>query len=537
MENFKRRTSGSRDQTRRASVDGFTRRQSGVGSREPAVQARTARRVGDFSHTDGFHARSRRSMSTPRQPRRDDSGAISLNLPDSSGAEKHKKGFLNWYKAKKLPKLRTVALVFVIAFGSYFITSAYLKARQVFQGGGGAVALQGDIDPARLQGEGDGRVNILLLGTDDAAALTDTIIVASIDPIHDEAALLSIPRDLYVQREGLGSMKINEVFPNEHNRAMTEQATTRQADVRGYRAIQDTVSEVTGIPMHYYVSIDIDGFQRAIDTVGGVTMNVEDPVYEVLSLEGQRYVLNVQPGEQEFDGLRAMAYVRSRKTSPRGDFDRSERQRELLIALKNEIVSSGTWSNPNRISGLFNDFSDNVTTSFGIDEIMRLREIADDIGAQSVSSLELVGDEPNNFITSSNLNGLSIQVPREGMYEYSEIQNYVRNTLRDGYLRQENANVLVVNGTNQPDLAERTTKQLESFGYNVAPPQSAELSNYQETVLVDLTMGEKKYTKRYLEQRMKTFASSRLPSGVSINTEGIDFVILIGQNEITRLEN
>ncbi len=537
MENFKRRTSGSRGQSQRTSVDGFVRRQSGAGSREPAVQARPTRKVGDFSHADGFHNRSRRATSSPRQPKRDDAGTISLNLPDSSNADKPKKSFFNWYKTNKLPKLRTVALVFVIAFGSYFITSAYLKARQVFQGGGGAVALQGDIDPARLQGEGDGRVNILLLGRDDAAALTDTIIIASIDPIHDEAALLSIPRDLYVQREGLGSMKINEVFPNERNRAIAEQATTRQAEVRGYRAIQDTVSHVTGIPMHYYVSIDIDGFRRAIDTVGGVTIDVEQQVYDVLVLDGQRYVLNVQSGEQDFDGLRAMAYVRSRKTSTRGDFDRSERQRELLIALKNEIVSSGTWSNPNRISGLFNDFSDNVTTSFGLDEIMRLREIADEIGSQNISSLELVGDEPNNFIVPGNLNGLSIQVPREGMYEYGEIQNYVRNTLRDGYLRQENANVVVVNGTNQPDLAERTTKELESFGYNVAPPQSAELSNYQETVLVDLTGGEKKYTKRYLEQRMKTFASSRLPSGVSINTEGIDFVILIGQNEITRLEN
>jgi polyisoprenyl-teichoic acid--peptidoglycan teichoic acid transferase len=496
-----------------------------------------SRKVGDFSHSDGYHQRARRSTQAARQPQRDDSGSIALDMKLDNDTKTRKKPKNSWFSKAHLPKLRTVALVFVIAFGSYFITSAYLKARQVFQGGGGAVALQDNIDPARLSGEGDGRVNVLLLGTDDAGGLTDTIIVASIDPIHDEAALLSIPRDLYVEREGLGSMKINEVFPNERNRALAEQATQRQAQIRGYKAIQDSVSEVIGIPMHYYVSVDFDGFRRAIDTVGGLTLTVEQPVYEVMSLEGQRYVLNVQPGEEHFDGLRALAYVRSRKTSPRGDFDRSERQREMLIALKDEIVSSGTWSNPARINSLFSDFSDNVQTSFALEEIMRLREIADKIGADNVESIELVGEEPKNFIISDSLNGLSIQRPRIGMYDYSEIQNFVRNTLRDGYLRSEDAVVLVMNGTDQPDLAARQTEELESFGYSVATPQENDIPLQRETILVDLTNGEKKYTKRYLEQRLKTFASTNLPRGVSVDNERVDFVILIGDNEVTRLQN
>ncbi len=526
MENFHRRPA-PRNKTRRSSMDGFVAN----GAKTP----NGSRKVGDFSQRDGLHQRSRRSMQQTRQPRRDDSGSIKLDMNLDNGAKKNqqraKKRFSKW----QMPRMRTMALVFVIAFGSFLITSAYLKARQVFQGGGGAVALQDDVDPARLNGEGDGRVNILLLGTDDAAGLTDTIIIASIDPIHDEAALLSIPRDLYVEREGLGSMKINEVFPNERNRALANQATQRQAQIRGYRAVQDSVSEVAGIPMHYYASIDFDGFRRAIDTVGGVTLEVDQPVYEVLSLQGQRYVLNVQTGQEQFDGLRALAYVRSRKTSPRGDFDRSERQRELLIALKDEIVSSGTWSNPARINSLFSDFADNTETSFALEEIMRLREIADKIN--TIESIELVGEEPKNFIISDMLGGLSIQRPRAGMYDYSEIQNYVRNTLRDGYLRSEDATVLVMNGTDQPYLAQKQTEELESYGYTVATPQENSIPRQRETILVDLTNGEKRYTKRYLEQRLKTFASTNLPRGVTVDNQQIDFVILIGDNEITRLQN
>lgn len=513
-------------------MDGFVT----GGSARRAPQG--SRKVGDFSHDDGYHQRARRSNQSARQPNRDDSGSINLDMElDNSETKARKKTKRSWLSKAHLPKLRTVALVFVIAFGSYFITSAYLQARQVFQGGGGAVALQDGVDPARLSGEGDGRVNVLLLGTDDAGGLTDTIIVASIDPIHDEAALLSIPRDLYVEREGLGSMKVNEVFPNERNRALEEQATRRQAQIKGYKAIQDTVSEVIGLPMHYYVSVDFDGFRQAIDTVGGVTLEVEQPVYEVMQIQGQRYELNVQPGEEHFEGLRALAYVRSRKTSPRGDFDRSERQREMLIALKDEIVSSDTWSNPARINSLFNDFSDNVETSFALEEIMRLREIADKIGADNVESIELVGEEPKDFIVSDNLNGLSIQRPKTGMYDYSEIQSFVRNTLRDGYLRSEDATVLVMNGTDQPDLATRQAEELESFGYSVASPQENDIPPQRETILVDLTDGEKRYTKRYLEQRIETFASTSLPREVVVDDERIDFVILIGDNEVTRLQD
>ena len=535
MENFTETNRSNNRRRQHLSTDGFRpvkkAQQSDIG------QARVGRRqIGDFSQRNGLHSRQRKQHGQGRQPQRDNHGKIRLDLPPDASSKKKKTSSL--FSKLTMPKVRTVALVLVIAFGSYFITSSYLKARDVFQGGGGAVAMQDNIDPARLNGEGDGRINVLLLGTDDAGGLTDTIIVASIDPIHKEAALVSIPRDLYVEKDMLGSMKINEVFPNVRNRALAEQATRRQANLQGFQAMQDSVSEVLGIPIHYYTSIDFDGFRRAVDTVGGVTLHVEQPVYEVMHLDGQRYVLNVQAGEETFDGLRALAYSRSRKTSPRGDFDRSERQRELIIALKEEILSTDTWSNPARINALFNDFADNVNTSFSVDEIRRLQEIGESIDPDSVESLELVGEEPKNFIVSSTAGGLSIQVPRAGMYDYSEIRSYIRNTLRDGYLRQEDATVLVVNGTGQAHLATQTTEELDSYGYTVLDPIDGPTQTQRDTVLVDMTGGEKKYTKRYLEQRFQTFMSNNLPEGIDLPEQPrVDFVILIGQNEVARLQN
>ncbi len=541
MEHLRRKNQSHTSEKRaRGSTDGF------MASRSGAPHAR--RKIGAFHQADGFRSSSRADQrrqlgpsaqrrNNERQPQRDDAGNIRLDMPQDASKRKRPKKKSVFRAVTPHVRLRTVALVLVIAFGSYFVTTAYLKTRQVFQGGGSAVALRENIDPSRLNGEGDGRVNVLLLGMDDAARLTDTIIVASIDPIHKEAALVSIPRDLYVDQGDLGSMKINEVFPNTRSRAIAESASEQQANIRAYRAVQDIVGEVLGIPMHYYSSIDFDGFRRAIDTVGGVTLTVDEPVYEVLDLEGRQYVLNVQPGEETFDGLRALAYVRSRKTSPRGDFDRSERQREMLIGLRNEIGSADTYTNPARLNALFNDFADNVQTNFSLEEVARLNEIAREIDPDSIQSIELVGEEPTNFIGSGNISGLSIQLPRAGANNYSEIHSYIRNTLRDGYLRSEDADVLVLNGTGYADLAEQTTEELASFGYTMRDPRPAPNQDVQETILVDLTGGEKKYTKRYLEQRFKTFASTRLPEGVDRAEVSADFVILIGQNEVSRIQN
>ena len=514
-------------------MDGFVRRQSSTGSAAPQQR----RQIGQTHRESGRPKQSTTQQS--RNPTRDNSGSIALKLPKDTTKKRSRS---NGKKQRslmggRLPKMRTMALVLLIAFGSYFITAAYLKARDVFQGGGGAVALEENIDPGKLTGEGDGRVNVLLLGKDDDADLTDTIIIASIDPIHDEAALLSIPRDLYVRVEGLGEMKINEVFPNARNAALAQQTTERQAEVRAYRTLQEEIKKVTGIPMHYYATIDFDGFRRAIDTVGGVTLDVEQPVYERMHLQGRQYILDVSEGRETFDGTRALAYVRSRKTSSRGDFDRSERQREILIALRDEILSSSTLTNPSRMNTLFNDFADNVNTSFSFEELLRLQEIGRKIDTNNIDSLELVGDAPHDYIVSNMLNGLSIQQPRAGMFDYSEIQRFVRTELRDGYLRSENATVLVLNGTDQPGLATRTAEQLESYGYTVLEPADGPTQSQRETILVDLTQGKKKYTKRYLEQRMQTFASTRVPEGVVVDVDRADFVILIGQDEVTRLQN
>jgi len=378
-------------------------------------------------------------------------------------------------------------------------------------------------------------VNILLLGRGgeghDGPDLTDTILVASIDPIQKKAALLSIPRDLWVQPDGLGHTKINAVFANAKYAALAKKQSVADAEKAGFSAIEKQIQTDIGIPIHYRIMVDFKAFEQAVDTVGGIDANIgpNETVYEALydHSRGKRYVLDVKQGKQHFDGQRALFYSRSRNASARGDFDRTERQRKIILALKDKVLSLGTFANPVKISQLIDAFGNHVQTNMSVNEVMRLYDIGKNIESTGVASVGLA-DSPNNYVITDNVNGLSVVRPRAGIDDFSEIQSYIRNALKDGFLANENASVAVYNGTNTPGLATKKAAELKSYGYNVATIADAPTKTYTQTVLVDLRNGQKKYTRHYLEQRLGVTAVNSLPDK-TIVPGAADFVIILGQ--------
>ncbi len=377
-------------------------------------------------------------------------------------------------------------------------------------------------------------MNILLLGKGGdghtAPDLTDTILIASIDPVQKQVALLSIPRDLNVANSGI--KKINSVYADAKYAAVNKNANDVDAENAGFDAIEQVIEEKIGIPVHYHIMVDFEGFKKAISTVGGVDIDVDadNTVYEVLwdPTTRKHYTLDVKQGKQHFDGTRALFYARSRQTSPRGDFDRTERQRKLLIALKEKVLSVGTFANPVKLSQLISDFGDHVSSNLSKNEVLRVYDLGKDIGADKIASVGLA-DPPNNYVQTDNINGISIVRPRAGLTDFSEIQNYVRNALKDGFIAQENATIEVYNGTNTPGLASKKATELKSYGYNVTVVADAPTKTYQKHVLVDMRNGQKKYTKHYLEQRLGVTAVTSLPVGIT-NSTSADFVIILGSN-------
>ena len=536
--------------TPRGAVDGFV----GGGQRGARVnrrvsvtdnKANSSGRLDAFKGAEGFKPNAQNKVRTSSNaavgaspgmqrhvPLND--GNIKLDMPRSSA----RKGKI---RSKKKKVFRTFAFlsIAVVLIGGLIFGNGFLKARKIFGGGGNAPALDANVDPTKLNGEGDGRVNILMLGKGgaghDGADLTDTLLIASIDPIQKEASLLSIPRDFWVKTD-TGSSKINAVYANAKYKVLNGKKTADindRAEKAGLAAIEAEMEEVTGIPIHYYVMIDFVAFEKAINTVGGININVDKNgvVYERLfdTITRKQYVLDVKEGPNQFDGKRALFYARSRHTSARGDFDRAERQRAVIIALKDKITSAGTYGNPVKVNQLVNEFGDHVRSNLSTGEVLRVYDIIKGVDSSKIGSVGLA-DQPNVLVQTDTINGQSIVRPIAGLYDYTKIQSFIRNTLKDGYIKNENASIAVYNGSTIVGLAAKRADELKSFGYNITTVENAPTKNYAQTVLVDLTGGKKKYTISYLEKRLKTTAVTQLPDN-TISPNGAEFVIILGQNE------
>jgi len=416
------------------------------------------------------------------------------------------------------------------------LSQGYVKIHHAFKGNAVSVAaLTANVSPSLLKGEGDGRINILLLGrgggTHDAPDLTDTMLLISVDPVNHTSTLLSIPRDLWVSVPKQGAMKINAAWETGEFRYLGKVApgsTDPAAIQAGFDEVDQVVTSVFGVPINYNVIVDFQAFKQAVDTVNGVTVDVPTALIDpTMAWENHYNPVLAKAGTQTFNGTQALMYVRSRETT--NDFARSLRQRTVMLALKSKVDTLGTLSNPIRIAGLINAFGNNVATDLSLSDATRLYGIVKDIGDSNITSVGLA-DAPNNFITTGPMNGQSIDLPTAGLFDYSAIRLFVRSQLKDGYIVKENAKIVILNGTTVPGLATAKADELKTYGYNVVAIANAPSSGWAQTTLVDLSHGQAKYTGHYLEQRFNQTSINKLPDPL-IQTNGADFVIIIGSDE------
>jgi LCP family protein required for cell wall assembly len=430
-----------------------------------------------------------------------------------------------------------VTTAIVISLGGVLGFQAYGNLHKVFNGGAAtAAALEENVDPNLLKGEGAGRINILLMGrgggTHSAPDLTDTMILASIDPVNHTQALISIPRDLWVTVPNRGAMKINAAWETgefQYLGRVAPGSNNPQAIQAGFDEVDQVVENVLGVNIDYNILVNFQAFQQAVDTVGGVTVNVPTDLFDpTMAWENGGNPLLAAAGVDNFDGAQALRYVRSRETT--SDFARAQRQRALLLALKAKVASLGTLSNPLKISHLMNDFSNNVKTDLTLKDASRLYGIVKSISDDQTKSIGLA-DEPTKFLTTGNLAGQSIALPKDGLFNYGAIQDFIRTQLPDGYLLKEQAPIIVLNGTDQVGLATTLGDKLTSYGYNVVGVANAPTNQYGHTIIVDRSHGKDKYTAHYLSQHFNTETTTGLPD-TRIQPNGAAFVIIIGSDEI-----
>ncbi len=234
-------------------------------------------------------------------------------------------------------------------------------------------------------------LNILLLGTDhrpgdDPSWRTDTIIIVAIRPKTKSVGLLSIPRDLWVQIPGYGPGRINTAdFIGE----------SIYGPGGGPRLLEATLHENLGIPVHAYARIHFDGLVRIVDSLGGVTVEVDRYFDEVMD-EGTPYAsyFSLAPGKQRLDGPTALAYARSRKGS--SDLDRCRRQQQLLLAIRDAALRPSVLP---QIPGLIAALADTIETNLPVDKILSLVPLACQLDATSYRTQVLDGTMVSDWIT------------------------------------------------------------------------------------------------------------------------------------------
>ncbi|MEX0748551.1 MAG: LCP family protein [Candidatus Saccharimonadales bacterium] len=263
-----------------------------------------------------------------------------------------------------------------------------------------------------------GRTNLLVLGVDEAAKLSDTIMLISIDHSDSERpkmAIVGIPRDLYVSIPGFDSAKINAAHAYGEN-----------YDYRGGgpALTAATIEEHFDIPIHYHLALDFEGFEKIIDAVGGITVEVEqlleDPFYPAPGYNGYEPLV-IEAGEHHFDGQTALRYARSRQTTT-SDFDRAHRQQQVVVALQTEIMRREVLTDFSTIRSLLAVFEAHVTTNLTRLEMFKLANLARQLDAETPS--QYVIDTSNLLVPVQNEAGSSL-VPRSG--GFSEIQQFIDN--------------------------------------------------------------------------------------------------------------
>lgn len=417
----------------------------------------------------------------------------------------------------------SVALILLVT-GSVLGFKAVLATQRIVtrNAGPGAPALAGSIDPTKLRGEGDGRINILMLGIGgqghDGSNLSDTMMVASIDPNTKNVAMLSIPRDLYVKIPGYGGSKINAA--NAYG---------------GPELAKKVVSQMLDLPIHYYVQVDFAGFKQAVDSVNGVdilnTANLYDPEYPCENERGY-CTFKLIPGQYHMDGKAALRFSRCRHGSCGGDFGRAARQQMIMVALRQKALEASTLTNPVKLAGLIDSAGSHLKTDLKLDEMKKLAAIIKDIDIAKATQ-KVLDETPAGLLVagSGQFPGAgSIELPRAGAFNYTEIQELVHSIFIDGFLKQENAAIEIQNGTAKEGLAAAVVKQLSAYNYNVLGAKTAAEQTHAVSTIYDYTSGKKPYTVKYLEARFGVKAQQAAAAPAVAGQQSPDITVIVGND-------
>lgn len=377
----------------------------------------------------------------------------------------------------------------------------------------------------RLKKSEEGRLNILLAGIAGKGKpgqyLTDTLMVVSVDMKTGKVAMLSIPRDLYVQIPENSRIytKINSVYQYGLKSHPGEPALAVQT-------ILDTVRNITSLPIDYYAILNFDGFEKIIDTVGGIHITNERDIYDP-RYPGPHYsyeTFELKKGFHLLDGATALKYARERHNDPEGDFGRAKRQQQILQAAKNKIFSAATFLDVFALNTLVDTLGENIQTNITPEEIGDFLELAKKSDTRNINTKVVDAWDKTSLLKVSHVfigeKPVFALVPRVG--NYSEIHDLARNifdlnaiTRAKESIAKENARIGIINTTGNANVLEQIQKVLrDNLDYQnvtkLKPANQKLLFRQNKSIVYDFTNGSKPFALNEL--------ATKLPGSVSYET-------------------
>lgn len=438
--------------------------------------------------------------------------------------EKKQNAFFLWGKRviRSLGgKLALFFLILLVLGGTFWAGAHFVRSVFLSQG-----PLRPTINFSPLKKDAQGHTNILLLGIagdgGEGEHLSDSVMVASLNPEGSSVSFLSLPRDLYVD-SSVEPRRLNEVYAVAQYRAKNEK--------KGLQVVEDAVSDFTGVEIHYAAVIDFNIFEDVVDALGGIELfvpeDINDPYYPDENYGFQTFV--IRKGIQNLDGETALKYARSRKTS--SDYDRARRQQDLLMAIKEKAQEKALFSDFDRLKEFYDIYKENVITDLGMTELVALSRVILDIDYSS-AVVAVLHDDPTT-------KGGFLYTPAREFYggrfvllpqDLKETQLYMDLVLLHPEVFLEKTQIAVLNGSMISGKAREVADRIKRLGLHVI-----EVGNFETDMPVFRTRlrvlnPEKKKTIETLKRVFETDIVDIVPPEEIPEKNLIDIELILGTN-------
>jgi LCP family protein required for cell wall assembly len=308
----------------------------------------------------------------------------------------------------------------------------------------------------------------------------------------------------------------------------------------GMGALSYVVQKDLGIPVDYYGLMDYGAFKDSVDAVGGVRIDIQSP--DPRGLYDPNTDVNLPNGWVNLNGQQALNLARARGDGygsygfPNSDFDRTEHQRQLFIAVAQKAESIGVLSNPDKISNLFDALGNNFQTNLNLSDVLALIRLTKNINPSTIQSYSYCSTLSigQNGCTTPILtdytdpsSGAEALVPEAGISNYSQMELYYEQLTSNNPVVKENATAVVLNGGNTDGLAKLYENALIPKGINVTSIADSS-TTYPTTEIMDDSGGKDPAARQVLESM---FGSDIVPNNPSVNTTSANFVVILGVNQ------